>query len=133
VLLNSDVCSRYPQIIQAGSERGWAWLAHGRDNSTFQAGHDARRGARIPDRYRREDRGCHRPQTPRLARAGPNQLLAELGLTYTLDWTKDDQPYELAVPERYSVSYSIELNDVTLFVTKSYTGCAVPRGGPLPT
>jgi len=21
------------------------------------------------------------------------QLLAELGLTYTLDWTKDDQPY----------------------------------------
>ena len=38
VLLNSDVCSRYPQIMQAGLDRNWAWLAHGRDNSTFQAG-----------------------------------------------------------------------------------------------
>ena len=38
VLLNSDVCSRYPQIMQAGLERNWAWLAHGRDNSTFEAG-----------------------------------------------------------------------------------------------
>lgn len=36
-LLNSDVCARYPEVIEAGRSRGWAWVAHGRDNSTFQA------------------------------------------------------------------------------------------------
>ena len=40
VLLNSAVCKHYPQIIDAGKERKWAWLAHGRDNSTFEAGMD---------------------------------------------------------------------------------------------
>jgi allantoinase len=37
-LLNSDVASRYPQIIEAGKARNWAWLGHGRNNSTLQAG-----------------------------------------------------------------------------------------------
>jgi allantoinase len=27
-LLNSDVCTRYPQIVEAGLQREWAWLAH---------------------------------------------------------------------------------------------------------
>ena len=38
VLLNSDCCQHYPQVIEAGRERGWAWLAHGKNNSVFQAG-----------------------------------------------------------------------------------------------
>src|SRR3954470_21230308 len=38
VLLNSDVGERYPQIIEAGLERGWAWLAHGKTNSTIHNG-----------------------------------------------------------------------------------------------
>jgi allantoinase len=38
VLLNSDVTIEYPQIIKAGTERNWAWLAHGRNNSTLRAG-----------------------------------------------------------------------------------------------
>ena len=38
VLLNSDVCVRYPQIIEAGNKRNWAWLAHGKNNSTLQSG-----------------------------------------------------------------------------------------------
>jgi hypothetical protein len=37
-LVNSDVCANYPHIVKAGRERDWAWVAHGRDNSTFQAG-----------------------------------------------------------------------------------------------
>lgn len=35
---HSDVTIEYPQIIKAGAERNWAWLAHGRNNSTLQAG-----------------------------------------------------------------------------------------------
>ncbi|SFL31334.1 polysaccharide deacetylase family protein [Geodermatophilus ruber] len=127
-LVNSDVCRHYPQIVQAGLARDWAWIAHGRDNSTFQAGMD-----------REEERAYltevvetieaatgHRPQGwlgPALTETFETpSLLAELGLGYTLDWTNDDQPYELAVPGMCSVPYSIEMNDVTLFVSKSYTG-----------
>jgi hypothetical protein len=71
VLLNSDVCTRYPQIIEAF-------------------------------------------QTP--------ALLAELGLRYVLDWTNDDQPYPLNVPGMLSVPYSVELNDVGLFLGKGLRG-----------
>ena len=35
-LLNSEAVRRYPQIIAAGNARDWAWLAHGKTNSTLQ-------------------------------------------------------------------------------------------------
>jgi len=128
VLLNSDVCSRYPQIMQAGRDRDWAWVAHGRDNSTFQAGmsRDEERAylTEIVDTIAAAT--GRRPQGwlgPALTETFETpSLLAELGLSYTLDWTNDDQPYELEVPGMLSVPYSIEMNDVTLFVSKSYTG-----------
>jgi hypothetical protein len=39
-------------------------------------------------------------------------LLAELGLSYVLAWTNDDQPYPLTVPGMVSVPYSVELTDI---------------------
>lgn len=128
VLLNSDVCSRYPQIMQAGLTRNWAWLAHGRDNSTFQAGmsRDEELAYLTEVVTTIEAATGRRPQGwlgPALTETFETpSLLAELGLGYTLDWTNDDQPYELAVPGMLSLPYSIEMNDVTLFVSKSYTG-----------
>lgn len=128
VLLNSDVCSRYPQIMQAGLTRDWAWLAHGRDNSTFQAGMSRDEElAYLTDVVTTIEAATgRRPQGwlgPALTETFETpSLLAELGLGYTLDWTNDDQPYELAVPGMLSLPYSIEMNDVTLFVSKSYTG-----------
>ncbi len=38
VLLNSMVAEHNPQIIQAGVDRDWAWLAHGKTNSTLHTG-----------------------------------------------------------------------------------------------
>ena len=38
VLLNADVCERYPRIITEGVKRNWAWLAHGKNNSIFETG-----------------------------------------------------------------------------------------------
>lgn len=128
VLLNSDVAEHYPQIIEAGRARGWAWLAHGRDNSTFQADMtaDAERAyltdvvTTIEAATGTRPRGWMGPaltetfDTPR--------LLAELGLQYVLDWTNDDQPYRLNVPGMLSVPYSVELNDIGLFVSKGMTG-----------
>jgi allantoinase len=128
VLLNADVCHHYPQIVQAGVEREWAWLAHGRTNSVIHTGLDeeferaeleymvstieAATGAR--------PRGWLGPglsetlNTPR--------LLSELGLEYVCDWCADDQPFATNVPGLISVPYSIELNDVSMFLGKNLTG-----------
>ncbi|HEV7963044.1 MAG TPA: polysaccharide deacetylase family protein, partial [Actinoplanes sp.] len=126
--LNSEVCDQYPRIVEEGSKLGWEWAAHGPSNSMLFTGmpEDAERPiidsviAKIADATGIRPRGWLGPaltetfETP--------SLLAELGLGYTLDWTNDDQPYELGVPGMLSVPYSIEMNDVTLFVSKSYTG-----------
>ncbi len=128
VLLNSAVCKHYPQIIKAGRERQWAWIAHGRDNSTFEAGMDVEQERiylsevveTISAATEQSIRGWLGPaltetfETPR--------LLRELGLTYLLDWCADDQPFPLNVAGMMSVPYSIELNDISMFVSKSFTG-----------
>src|SRR6516225_8571734 len=36
--LNSDVCSRYPDIIKEGNQLGWEWMAHGPNNSMLFTG-----------------------------------------------------------------------------------------------
>jgi allantoinase len=128
VLLNADVCKRYPQIIEAGRTRGWAWLAHGKNNSTFQVGmnvDDERKYLKevvdtITSATGQPVRGWLGPaltetfETPR--------LLKDLGLTYILDWCADDQPFALNVQGLFSVPYSIEINDITLCVGKSLSG-----------
>ncbi|QKW54036.1 polysaccharide deacetylase family protein [Streptomyces buecherae] len=128
VMLNSDVCARYPRIIEAGRARDWTWVAHGKDNSRYQAGME-------PDvelAYVREIVDTIERATGRRPRGwlGPAltetfhtpYVLAELGLDYVLDWANDDQPYWLNVPGMMSVPYSIEVNDITLFVGKSLSG-----------
>jgi allantoinase len=127
-LVNSEVCERYPQIIAAGRERGWAWVAHGKTNSMLQSGMsvDEERSL-LAEVVETIERGTG--QRPR-GWLGPGlsetfatpRLLAELGLGYVLDWTNDDQPYRLNVPGLLSVPYSVELNDLGLFTFKSFTG-----------
>jgi allantoinase len=130
VLLNSDVCERYPQIIREGNKRAWAWLAHGKNNSIFEAGMSAE-----------EERAYLTDVVQTIARSTGSQpkgwlgpaltetfntpeILAELGLSYLLDWCSDDQPFPLKVNagRMISVPYSIEMNDVSLFVGKSLSG-----------
>jgi peptidoglycan/xylan/chitin deacetylase (PgdA/CDA1 family) len=128
VLLNADVCKRYPQIIEAGRSRNWAWLAHGKNNSTFQVG----MAADEEEKYLREVVDTISNSTGQAIKGwlGPAltetfetpQLLKKLGLTYLLDWCADDQPFPLNVPGMISVPYSIEINDITLCVGKSLSG-----------
>ena len=128
VLLNADACHRYPQIVQAGVAREWAWLAHGRTNSLIHTGLD--------EEFERAEleymistieaatgvrpRGWIAPamtetfNTPR--------LLSELGFEYLGDWCADDQPFATNVPGLISVPYSVELNDVSMFLGKHLTG-----------
>ncbi|MFC8525662.1 polysaccharide deacetylase family protein [Nocardia sp. NPDC057227] len=128
VLLNAEVTEHYPQIVRAGVERGWTWLAHGRTNSALHTGF-------APGAERRElteivtaitEATGARPRGwmgPALTETFDTPaLLAELGLDYVLDWTNDDQPYPLTVPGMLSVPYTVELNDIGLFVGKNTTG-----------
>ncbi|WP_278263708.1 polysaccharide deacetylase family protein [Nocardia sp. AG03] len=127
VLLNSDVAENYPQIIAAGKARDWAWLAHGKNNSTVQTEVEAHERAYLTEVVEtiekatgRRPRGWMGPalsetfQTP--------ALLAELGLDYVLDWTGDDQPFPLNVPGMLSLPYTVELNDLGLFTAHSISG-----------
>ncbi|MET3578457.1 peptidoglycan/xylan/chitin deacetylase (PgdA/CDA1 family) [Mesorhizobium robiniae] len=128
VLLNSDAAERYPQIIRAGKERNWTWLAHGKTNSmlhTDMAPAEERRFLidvveTIAKATGQRPKGWMGPgltetfETPR--------ILKELGFAYVLDWTADDQPFALNLPGMISVPYSVELNDLGLFGAKSFTG-----------
>ncbi|WP_329396897.1 polysaccharide deacetylase family protein [Streptomyces lydicus] len=127
-LLNSEAGERYPQIIEAGRARDWAWLAHGKNNSTFQADMEPEEERAylvemldsLEKTTGRRPRGWMGPALTETFHTP--ELLAELGLDYVLDWTNDDQPYRLNVPGMLSVPYSVELNDIGLFVSKGLTG-----------
>ena len=58
------------------------------------------------------------------AALGPDAELAEQGFTYILDWCADDQPFPLNVQagRMISVPYSVELNDITLFLGTGVQG-----------
>ena len=128
VLLNSDVPERYPQIIEAGLARDWAWLAHGSSNSTLHTDLELAEERAVLTEIVEVIEGA----TGRRPRGwlGPGltetlhtpALLAELGLRYVLDWTNDDQPYALNVPGMLSVPYSVELNDLNMFMSRGLTG-----------
>jgi len=127
-LLNSEVPDRYPQIGEAGVGRDWAWLAHGRTNSTLYTGMtvDAERAeltevvATIEKATGRRPRGWMGPALTETFHTPA--LLAELGMSYLLDWTNDDQPYRLNVPGMLSVPYTVELNDLGIFTAQGRTG-----------
>ncbi|QUQ65694.1 polysaccharide deacetylase family protein [Kutzneria sp. CA-103260] len=120
-LVNSLAVQHYPQIIKAGTERNWAWLAHGRTNSELHTGLSREEESRvlaeitdtITDGTGQRPRGWMGPGLTETAHTP--ELLAELGYRYLLDWTNDDQPYPLTVPGMISVPYTVELNDLLLF------------------
>lgn len=130
VLLNSDVCKYYPEIIEEGNKRNWVWLAHGKNNSTLQAGMDIdQERAYLTDIVTtlkkstgKQPRGWLGPALSETFNTP--DLLEELGITYVCDWCNDDQPFKLNTKrgKMISVPYSIEVNDIPLFVGKSFSG-----------
>lgn len=130
VTLNSDVCARYPQIIEEGNKLDWIWLAHGKNNSIFQVGMSPEEEraylteviTTIGDSTGKRPRGWLGPGLTETFNTP--DILAELGVDYVLDWCNDDQPYPMNVKQgrMISVPYSIEVNDIPMFVSKGYTG-----------
>lgn len=129
-IVNSEVCDLHPAIIDAGVERGWAWVGHGRNNSTWQTGLEpaAERTyiADVADRLETatgvRPRGWLGPALT--SSAATIKLLAELGFRYTLDWGADDLPFRFdrAGVDMISVPYSTELNDIPFYVLHGQAG-----------
>lgn len=130
VLLNADVCRFYPEIIEEGNRRQWTWLAHGKNNSILQTGMSIEEERRyltdvvetIKQGTGRQPRGWLGPALSETFNTP--DVLAELGLRYICDWCADDQPFPVRVSQgqMISVPYSIEVNDIPVFVGNGWTG-----------
>ena len=79
VLLNSMAADRYPQIIKAGAERDWAWLAHGQTNSVLHADMTRDEEAPAPRRNHRYHRHRHGQAAGGLDGARPDRDLPHSG------------------------------------------------------
>ena len=129
VALNSDVCREYPQIIKAGNELGWEWMAHGRTNSEMfsdQTEDEERKIIKIIVEAIRKGTG-KRPKgwlSPALTETyNTPDILAENGIQYLCDWCNDEQPYPMKVKKgrMISVPYSVEVNDIPAFIDRGMT------------
>ena len=109
VALNSDVCARYPRIIEEGKKVGWEWMGHGNNNSTLFAGQsEAEERALIKEvvttitqSVGKAPRGWLSPALSETMRT--LDILAENGIEYVGNWVNDDQPYPV-VPSFVSIS-----------------------------
>ena len=124
VLLNTECYDHCPQLVDAYRAAGTEFVAHGKTNSTHpnELDEDAER-TWIRDVYdamtRQEGRppgGWMSPGANPSART--EDLLAEIGFRYTLDWPMDDQPTWMRTRSGplLSVPYPHEVNDVPTVV-----------------
>ncbi|MFB5191320.1 polysaccharide deacetylase family protein [Alicyclobacillus fastidiosus] len=129
VTLNSEVCEHYPQIMEAGMQLEWEWMGHGETNSRMLANlsEDEERTVirRVRDTIERvtgkRPKGWLGPALTETFHTP--DILAEEGFEYVGDWVNDDQPYPIKVRNNslYSIPYSIEMNDITAFLTMHMT------------
>ena len=120
VALNSDVCARYPRIIEEGRNLGWEWMGHGNNNSTLLVGQSEAEEralikevvATITKSVGKAPRGWLSPALSETMRT--LDILAENGIDYVGNWVNDDQPYPMRVKKGSitAMPYSVEINDI---------------------
>jgi peptidoglycan/xylan/chitin deacetylase (PgdA/CDA1 family) len=131
VSLNVALCDHFPDIIAAGVERHWELFSHGVYNTRYTYGMDANQErAMIRDAKATVAKHSGQDLAGWLAPAltcteRTMDLLAEEGITYTLDLFHDDQPLPVKVARGRLISlpYSLEVNDFTVL----HQGAATPR------
>ena len=121
---NLAVFEHYPDVGKAMADRGWEIMSHGIYNTRYLSSlsEDEERDFYVDcvETLRRHTgqqlRGMLGPAVSNTIRTP--DLMAEAGLTYHADWLHDDQPIPIHVKKGHlvSVPYSIELNDVPVFL-----------------
>ena len=128
--LNSDVCERYPEIVKAGNELGWEWMAHGENNASLFTGMPEEvEGPRIravvdtiTKATGRKPRGWLGPALTETEHT--LDLLAEAGIDYVADWCNDELPYRMRTRSKPIVAmpYTLEIGDIPLFLERGGDG-----------
>ena len=121
---NLAVFEHYPDIGKAMADRGWEIMSHGIYNTRYLSSlsEEEEREFYVDcvETLRRHTgqqlRGMLGPAVSNTIRTP--DLMADAGLTYHADWLHDDQPIPIHVEKGrlVSVPYSIELNDVPVFL-----------------
>ncbi len=132
VLLNSECYDHCPQLVAAYRERGDEIVAHGRTNSEHPNGmaldYERQHIKDVTDAILQHEK--RPPEGWMSPGANPSvnteDLLAEFGYRYTLDWPMDDQPVWMKTKNGplLSVPYPHEVNDVPMVVLHDGTGAA---------
>ena len=121
-IVNVGAFERFPAVMDACEERGWAYACHGDYNTRYHwgLGEDQERGriAGYVDRFRsvlgKVPRGWFSPALSHTRRTV--DLVAEAGFDYWCDWPIDDQPFVVPTAARtmIGVPYSLDINDGVL-------------------
>jgi peptidoglycan/xylan/chitin deacetylase (PgdA/CDA1 family) len=130
ILLNSDVCLHYPDIIEKIRARGDDVLGHGRTNSEQMQMYWEEDEARIIKEVTETiEKHVGKKPTGWMGPAALESnltpdLLKEAGYTHLLDWPVDDQPIWMRTRSGplLSVPYPLEMNDATKFGTRDHSG-----------
>ena len=128
--LNSEVCARYPEIIEAGNELGWEWMAHGENNASLFTGmpedvERARIGGVLDTITRATGKKPRGWLGPALTETEHTlDLLAEAGIDYVADWCNDELPYRMRTRSKPIVAmpYTLEIGDIPLFLERGGNG-----------
>jgi allantoinase len=130
VALNSDVCDRYPRIIEEGSKLKWEWMGHGTNNSTLiNKQSEAEERALIAHVVNTiaKATGAH-PRgwlSPALSESHRTlDFLAENKIEYVANWVNDEQPYPMRVKSgtMLAMPYSLEINDIPAILDHHKSG-----------
>ena len=120
VPISDTVLTRSPRVAEYATARGWELVGHGAKSNNYitQAMSEADELAYLEASYKAITAATGKPPRGWL---GPLQsessrtpaLMAKAGFDYTLDWSNDDQPYGMHVPQGklVSVPASVETAD----------------------
>ena len=130
IALNSQFCETFPKAMEEMKKRGWEFMGHGTTNSESLAGLAQEKEkevvkhvlATIEKSTGKKPRGWL--GTGLTETHNTLDILAEEGVTYCGDWNNDDQPYPMKVKsgKMYAIPYCMEINDLSLYIRKGYTG-----------
>jgi allantoinase len=128
--LNSEVCTRYPEIVKEGNKLGWEWMAHGQSNSSLLTGipEDQERQIianvldTIAQHTGKRSRGWLGPALTETDNT--LDLLAEAGVEYVADWCNDELPYAMKTKSKpiYAIPYTLEIGDIPVFLEHGGSG-----------
>ena len=123
VMLNSEVCDVYPEIIEDAMKLDWEFLGHNESNTRplndippedeKRVIHDSL--ARIEKATGKKPRGWLGSGVQETWNT--LDYLSDEGLRYVCDWVNDDQPYMIDAGggQMVSLPYSMEINDRPAF------------------